>query len=163
MNGVRSTKNTGASLALCLFFVTALSLFSVSSSNAQNSTTGATDGSTPIGLSPGAPAGSYALNGFENVNLYNGHLNVHLPLVTIGGRGEAKVVSALSIDAQSWTVRHGETTNPYTGDPIDVYTPVPSPWVPKPGYGPGVLVGRQSGINPTQTCPGPSGGVIRYL
>ena len=43
------------------------------------------DGKTPLGLSPGAPAGSYALSGFENVNPYNGNLNFHLPLIGIGG------------------------------------------------------------------------------
>jgi len=40
-------------------------------SNAQAQTS-PTDGSTPLALSPGAPAGSYALSGFDNVNLYNG-------------------------------------------------------------------------------------------
>ena len=34
-----------------------------------------TDGTTPVGLKPGAPAGSYALSDFENVNLFNGNLN----------------------------------------------------------------------------------------
>ncbi|MGH9962652.1 MAG: hypothetical protein ACREBC_36980, partial [Pyrinomonadaceae bacterium] len=29
----------------------------------------ATDGSTPSGLTRGAPAGSYALSGFDNINL----------------------------------------------------------------------------------------------
>jgi hypothetical protein len=38
-----------------------------------------TDGSTPLALSPGAPAGAYALSDFESVNLYNGSLNFSLP------------------------------------------------------------------------------------
>src|SRR5215207_11167937 len=32
---------------------------------------GSTDGTTPLGLSPGSPIGSYALSDFEVVNLYN--------------------------------------------------------------------------------------------
>lgn len=40
----------------------------------------ATDGATPLALSPGTPAGSYPLSGFDNVNLYNGSLNFQLPL-----------------------------------------------------------------------------------
>ena len=48
-----------------------------------------TDGTTPLGLSPGAPAGSYALSDFDNVNLFNGNLNFALPLVKVGGRGGA--------------------------------------------------------------------------
>ena len=43
----------------------------VSNAGAQTASF-ATDGGTPLGMSPGAPAGSYALSGFESVNLYNG-------------------------------------------------------------------------------------------
>jgi len=38
--------------------------------SAEAQTTSPTDGSTPLGLSPGAPSGSYALSGFESVNPY---------------------------------------------------------------------------------------------
>src|SRR2546427_12407478 len=85
-------------------------------------TTSATEGSTPLGLSPGAPAGSYSLSGFASINPYNGNLSFHLPLVGIGGRGGAGMGSTLSINAKGWTVRHQETTDPY-GEPIDIYTP----------------------------------------
>ena len=132
--------------------VCALSLFlllACSTSNAQ--TTSSTDGSTPLGLSPGSRSGSFSLSGFESVNPYNGNLNVHLGLVGEGGRGGAGTSSVLGIDTKGWTVRHQETTDPY-GNPVDIYTPVANPWVPKAGYGPGVLVGRQSGISPTQSC-----------
>lgn len=52
--------------------------------------TSATDGSTPLGLQPGAPAGSYALSGFDNVNLYNGNLSFQLSLLGVSGRGGAQ-------------------------------------------------------------------------
>ena len=39
---------------------------------AQGQTTSSYDGKTPSGLAPGAPAGSYPLSGFDNINLYNG-------------------------------------------------------------------------------------------
>jgi hypothetical protein len=51
--------------------------------------TSATDGKTPTGLAPGAPAGSYILSGFDNINLFNGNLSFTLPLINIKGRGEA--------------------------------------------------------------------------
>ena len=51
-------------------------------SRAQSS---ATDGATPAVLQPGAPAGSYALSGLDNVNLYNGNLNFRLPLGSVIG------------------------------------------------------------------------------
>src|SRR5256714_14123841 len=44
-----------------------------------------TDGSTPLGLSAGAPARSFALSGFDNINLYNRSLHFPLPHLPIGG------------------------------------------------------------------------------
>ncbi len=38
---------------------------------------------------PGTPASSYALSGIENVNLYNGNLDVTIPVMNITGRGSA--------------------------------------------------------------------------
>jgi hypothetical protein len=49
----------------------------------------ALDGMTPVGLEPGSPTGSYALSGLDTINLYNGSSNVTIPLLQIGGRGEA--------------------------------------------------------------------------
>jgi hypothetical protein len=50
-------------------------------------TTSPTDTTTPLALSPGSPAGSYAVSDFENVNPYNGNLSFHLPLISVGGAG----------------------------------------------------------------------------
>jgi hypothetical protein len=47
-------------------FILALAAWSVA--HAQQY---ATDGTTPLGLSPGTPTGSYPLSGFDNVNLFN--------------------------------------------------------------------------------------------
>ena len=71
--------------------------------NAQS----ATDGSTPTGMSPGAPAGSYSLTGFENVNLFNGKLNFHLPLLQVGGRGSAGYTINLNLERQWRTRKYG--------------------------------------------------------
>ncbi len=62
------------------------------------------DGSTPSALTAGTPAGSYSLSGFETVNPYNGGLNFSLPLLKIGGRGEADYAITLRID-QKWSIR----------------------------------------------------------
>lgn len=121
----------------------------------------ATDGTTPSGLAPGAPAGSYALSGFENVNLFNGNLNFSLPLLKVGGRGGAQTGINLALDSIHWTVEHepgsgeSETYDPYhpgthppiiggggTGTP-PVFEVTPEWWEGlRPGYGPGVLQGR---------------------
>ena len=53
---------------------------------------------TPLALSPGMPAGSYQLSGFDSVNLYSGNLSVHLPLHAIVGRGDAQYMMYLNVD-----------------------------------------------------------------
>ncbi len=86
------------------------------------------NGATPSGLAPGAPSGSFALSGFDNVNLYNGNMNFHLPLVSVGGRGGAGTVIGLPIN-QKWTVEQYTGGNP--ADPK--YYPNSSWW--KTTYG----------------------------
>src|SRR5256885_6383445 len=76
-----------------------------SSAGAQSRPGTATDLTTPPGLSPGSPAGAYALSGFESVNPYNGGLNFSLPLLHIGGRGSAEYTMMLPIE-QKWRVNH---------------------------------------------------------
>lgn len=113
---------------------------------AQTST-GPTDGSTPLGMSPGSPAGSYALSGFDNVNPYNGKLGFHLPLLRVGGRGQAGYTITLPIETH-WQIRdefYGQSHH---------YYPMPDEWSGLvPGYGAGVLVGRLTGIADGSSCP----------
>jgi len=87
--------------------------------SAKSQTTSPTDGSTPLGLSPGSPSGSFPLSGFESVNPYNGNLNFHLPLAGISGRGGMGMTSLLELDTKGWTVRHQETTD-LQGNPVDI-------------------------------------------
>jgi len=72
------------------------------------------DGATPKMTQPGAPAGSYSLSGFENVNLFNGNLNFNLPLVKIGGRGKAQSSVNLSIDSARWNVEQDTNSSAIT-------------------------------------------------
>ena len=90
-----------AALLRQIFQLALCSLLPLSAIYAQTSST---DSMTPSGLAPGNPTGSYPLSGFENVNLYNGNLNFHLPLVKIGGRGKAGYTMMLAIDHQTWSV-----------------------------------------------------------
>lgn len=93
------------------------------------------DGATPAGMSRGNPAGSYALSGFDNVNLFNGHMNFHLPLLTVGGRGTARYTVMLPIE-QVWTSQIADFNGPF-------YAPNYNWWDGiKPGYGAGVLQAR---------------------
>lgn len=121
---------------------TSLLLLIATPTRAQN--TNPTDGSTPAGLKPGAPAGSYGLSGFDNVNLYNGNLNFRLPLLSVGGRGGAGYTMMLPIE-QHWTMDHyGPDQDGFQSD-----TPNDNWWnVISPGYYPGVMQQRQVGTLP---------------
>jgi len=69
-----------------------------------------TDGTTIPSIAPGAPAGSYTLSKFETVNVYNGHLNFTLPLLKVGGRGEAGYTISLPIE-RSWRIESHVNNN----------------------------------------------------
>ena len=120
--------------------------------------TSPTDGSTPLGIAPGAPAGSFALSDFENVNLYNGNLNFQLPLLRVGGRGGAGYTMTLKLDSKGWQVRHD--VDPYQQD---IYYPTPNWWSAiEPGYGPGVLQARVTGSGSQQCVNPPHDNVFQY-
>jgi len=115
------------------------------------SSTSATDGATPAALQPGAPSGSYALSGFDNINLYNGNLNFRLPLAAIIGRGEIGTAVTMPLE-RKWRVMALQFPQP-DGSVNYVYTPIASFWKTLPVlYNPGGLEGRQAGYDIT-TCP----------
>src|SRR5438105_9860461 len=138
-----------------------LLLLATGSAVAQSSvpTSSTTSAMTPQGMSPGSPAGSYALSGFDNVNLFNGDLNFRLPLLTIGGRGTAGYTMTLAADTKKWQVRTepGLDTNgrPISEGSTDKFTPQWKQWnTLQVGYGPGVMQGRKTGVGTvvTRTC-----------
>src|SRR5215203_378703 len=127
-------------LSICVLSVAALA-----------QTTSATDGSTPLGLEPGAPAGSYALSGFDNVNLYNGNLSFQLSLLAVSGRGGARMPVMLPISGK-WRI--SDLTIPqFNGGVIHHYLPLQSWWENNERkYSPGSLAGRQAGLDEIE-CP----------
>jgi RHS repeat-associated protein len=130
-------------MATNLLGVAMLLLVLSAAASAQSGNT-AFDGFTPEGLKAGAPAGSYQLTGFDNVNYFNGNLNFNLPLLHVGGRGEAGFTIPLRIE-RKWRVIK-------TPSPPWVNTPEPNDWQAiDPGYGPGVLIGRRTGLV-SQSC-----------
>lgn len=84
---------------------------------ASASVTAQSTGVKPPNATAGAPAGSYALSDFENVDLFSGNLNFHLPLVEVGGRGGMKIPIMLSINSTKWRLKRGNSgTN--SGDDV---------------------------------------------
>src|SRR5947199_482155 len=128
------------------------------SANPASSTTSAM---TPSGMSPGSPAGAYALSGFDNVNLFNGNFNFRLPLLTVGGRGSAGYTMTLAASTKKWQVKTdpGQDTNGAGGPITDQFTPQWKQWnTMQVGYGPGVMQGRKTGVGTVirktcDTCP----------
>jgi hypothetical protein len=127
-----------ANASICLLVCFLLLLFA--GYGKAQVTTSSTDGTTPSWLTPGAPAGSYALSNFDNVNLFNGSLNFHLPLLSMSGRGKISMQSMLEIERR-WSVERNFGDNGYFS--WDNHYPQANWWNGfKPGYGPGVLQGR---------------------
>lgn len=60
---------------------------------------------------PGSPAGSYKLGNADTVNLFTGNLNYNLPLLGIGGRGEAQGAVGIVIEGQ-WDLKETELEFP---------------------------------------------------
>jgi RHS repeat-associated protein len=135
--GFKTSLNSFATLTLILLFASA--------ARAQTTTTSNTDGRTPSGMQGGSPSGSYALGGFDNVNLYNGNLDFRLPLMKVGGRGSAQMAITLALNLKSWHVKHVHKVWP-DGSETDSYSPTQNGWVPYGGYGAGAMTGRHFGL-----------------
>lgn len=118
-----------------------------------------TDGTTPPPLTPGAPAGSYPLSNFENINLFNGNLNFHLPLLSVRGRGEAQKAVMLKIE-QRWRI---EEITPCFPNCDSFFYPTYNWWTGLTvGYGPGVMQSRLE-ISGDPSCDTNPGGVYLSL
>lgn len=130
-------------LAHCRLFLAAILLlanFVVAAAQIRS----VTDGYTPLGLAPGAPAGSYGLSGFENVNPYNGGLNFSLPIKHVSGRGGASYTIQVPIETK-WRAETDEFCDPETGQCWHFETPIYGDWKLFNSYGPGELMGRRAG------------------
>ena len=64
-----------------------------------------TDGTVPPTLAPGGPIGSYLNSDIEQVSVLNGKLNVTVPLLAVGGRGEAGYTITVPVHQPTWSVR----------------------------------------------------------
>src|SRR5215216_4118349 len=130
-----------------LFALLLTMVFISLSTNGQTitTTTSITDGRTPSALQPGAPAGSYPLSGFDNINLSNGNLNFRLPLLQVGGRGSARMKIMLALNLKGWRIKHTHKVMPDESE-LDSYVPTQIGWMPYSGYGAGRLDGRNYGL-----------------
>lgn len=147
-----------ATLAARLLILSAL--FAVGAGAQTTTTRRATDGHTPLEIAPGSPAGSYALSDFDNISLFSQSLAFRLPLLRVGGRGEAGYTITLPIE-RKWRVTH-KAVNPSLGcerceqyETEHHYRPE-SNWYTalKPGFSPGVMIVRMAGLDPLRASCG---------
>lgn len=106
-----------------------------------------TDNGTPLGLAPGSPEGTYALTGFENVNLYNGGLSFSFPAMQIGGRGSAGYSAQVPIESK-WMVTKNEWYDE-NNNLITSLVPTPREYYGL-NYGPGSISVRYGQWKPAQ-------------
>ena len=104
----------GLATAVLLFALTLVICATVSAQSI-------TDGATPLGVSPGAPAGAFALSDLDSVNLYNGNLAFRLPLDKIAGRGGAGYTMVVRLE-HKWTVERDQEPG------------VPTRYIPNPNW-----------------------------
>ena len=115
--------------------------------------TNSTDRNTASGIATGSS--SYALGGFDNINLFNGNLNFKLPLLVVGGRGGAEVSMNLAL-IQNAGVSSTLKIMP-DGSELDRWSPRFDSWTGDAGYGPGNISQKHVGIT-TSLC----GGLPKY-
>ena len=145
MNTSFARKTSTPSYVQSLVLISLLLIFAGSIS-AQSTTAG----TTPLGTAPGAPTGSYALSGFDNINLFNANLNFRLPVSGAGGRGGAHYQMMLPIE-QKWIVEQDDLDIPGPPSSQTVWYASSDWWTGiRPGYGPGVLEGRTGGTGSSQ-------------
>src|SRR5262249_15837080 len=113
------------------------------------------------GVEQGAPAGSYPLSGFENINLFNGNFGVALPLMKVGGRGAASYTMMLQLDLHwemytEYTVTQGQNTEPVVTYLQQAQFRAGRRW--RIAYSPGLLLGLSAVDKPfnSSVCSGPN-------
>lgn len=153
--GQAARRAVGANYFLILFM-----LFTGGAAAQTTTTTHATDGHTPLEIAPGSPAGSYVLSDFDNINLFSQSLSFRLPLLRVGGRGEAGYTITLPVE-RTWRITH-TVYDPSIGcQSCEVFPPehhyLPeSNWYTalKPGFSPGVMIVRMAGLDPNRVSCG---------
>jgi RHS repeat-associated protein len=90
------------------FFTVIFLIFAVPFSIIANIVRSGADGITQPDAARGTVAGSYLLDGFDTVNLYNRSVNFKLPLATLQGRGAVSANYSITID-RSWGGEYNES------------------------------------------------------
>jgi YD repeat-containing protein len=136
--------------SLPLLRTAAFVILLLTTSYVASAQTNTTDRDTASGIATGSS--SYALGGFDTINLFNGNLNFKMPLLVVGGRGGAEVSMNLALNTKSWRVKHTLKIMP-DGNELHRWSPRFDSWTGNVNYGPGSLSIKPLGIT-TSSCSG---------
>jgi hypothetical protein len=113
----------------------------------------------PAAYQGSTAVGSYPLSGLDSINYFNGNLDFNLPLMTLGGRGEASFTMLLTIGQPGWSIdvqRSLITCDPAHCQYQYYYNPTTSAtnFMLKAGLGPGRLQATHTGKYDQTICTG---------
>jgi hypothetical protein len=120
-----TTRTTPYLLSLCALRAAGIVILMLATTDMTSAQTNTTDRNTASGIATGSS--SYALGGFDNINLFNGNLNFKLPLLVVGGRGGAEVSMHLALNTKRWRVKHTLKIMP-DGNELDRWSPRFDSW-----------------------------------
>lgn len=112
-------------VSLSFLRATGIGLLMLATTYVASAQTNTTDRDTVSGIATGSS--SYALGGFDTINLFNGNLNFKLPLLVIGGRGGAQVSMNLALNTKRRRVKHTLKIMP-DGNKLDRWSPRFDSW-----------------------------------
>lgn len=126
-------KRLNVSSRLPLVFVTLLLLLSYSPVAVAQ--TGPVDPTRAVGESRNSPESA-----FDNVNLFNGHVDMRIPLLTVIGRGDAKYSVVAPLQTKQWDVFTNVITSPNGTNQYNNFAFLAEQALPNGDpYGPGLL------------------------
>ena len=73
-------------------------------------------------IQAGRPNGTYTLSGVESVNVYNGHVSIAIPILTVGGRGSSGYTMKALVSPAAWQADTEVDVDPnYNPSPVYFY------------------------------------------
>jgi RHS repeat-associated protein len=94
--------NSIKKIRFAAFSIICLLVIAVTALSQSNYTATSIGGATPAGLATGKALGSYLVNDIETVNLFNGNVSISIPLISIGGRGNAGYTMYKPVETPQW-------------------------------------------------------------
>ena len=125
-----------------------------------------TDGQVPPALAAGGPSTQWAINEMESISPLTGTVGFSVPLLKVGGRGEAGYTIYQRIFQPPWRIEMSDASITWCGGSNEcrmwTNAPTNNSWNPEDaGFTPGTVIVRYAGGNP-QACPQDTSSTVLY-